>query len=535
MLYLDGISLSFLRKDLEEKLSKKKINRIFQNTETSLSLYFGKQVLVLSCNPQLPICYVTNEKEAVLEESISSFLSNLRKYLMNSVLYKIEQISWDRVLYFHFTRLTELGDYKSYFVIFEMMGRNSNIFLCDENKKMIDLLKRSSIDEVQKRNLFPGALYEPFSSRKILPTEVSDETSKPYYQSVEGVGKLLSENITTPQDLKKKIEGPPTILFARKEGKILLLNFLGLVPKTYDELVSFDDIQEAITQYFQEEKIFSTLLSLRKQIEAPLRKRQKKIEEILKKILEDEKKNQDFKRWKELGDVLSSCLFQIKKGDPSCQAFDFYHNENIAIALETRKTPQENLEQYYKKYNKAKTTLVYAKKRREQLQEELSYLKSLFSFLEAAEDTDVLKSIEEECVQAGYLKEKKKKGNKKKKKLEKKYGMVEYANFILFYGRNNIENDFITFQLADRNDYWFHVKDIPASHVILKAFAPVTNIMIETACHLAAKHSQVAFGDKVCVDYTLKKFIKKPKNAKPGFVHYTQEKAFWLIKENKGQ
>lgn len=533
MLYLDGISLSFLRKDMEEKLSKKKINRIFQNTDTSLSFHFGKQVLVLSCNPQIPICYITTEKETVLEESFSSFLNSLRKYLMNSILYNIEQKSWDRVLYFQFSRLTELGDYKNYFVIFELMGRNSNVFLCDSNKKIIDLLKRSSIDEVQRRNLFPGAFYEPFISEKISPADVSDETSKPYYQSVEGVGKLLSESITSPQELKKKLEGSPEILLARKDRKNILFNFLGLVPKTYDELISFDNIQEAIIDYFQREKIFSTLLTLRTKIETQLRKRRKKIETILKKILEDEEKNQDFKRWKELGDILASCLFQIKKGDSSCQAFDFYCNENITIPLEFRKSPQENLEQYYKKYNRAKTTLVYTKKRKEQMQEELHYLDSLFAFLEVAEDIHVLKSIEEECVQAGYLKEKKKKEIKKKKKLEKKYAMEEYADFTLFYGRNNTENDFLTFQLADRNDYWFHVKDIPSSHVILKTLIPMTDAMIETACNLAAKHSRTHTGEKVCVDYTLKKFVKKPKDAKPGFVHYTQEKSFWLTKKEK--
>lgn len=532
MLYLDGISLSFLRQDIEDKVAKKKINRIFQNTDTALSLHFGKQVLVLSCNPQLPICYVTHEKETVLEDSVSSFLNNVRKYLMNSMLYQVEQISWDRILCFHFTRLTELGDYKSFFLIFELMGRNSNIFLCDENKKIIDVLKRFSLDEVQSRNLFPGAYYERIPSHKTLPTEVSEETPKPYYQFVEGVGKLLSEHLRSPEELLEIIQGKPQILLAKKEGANVLLNFLALVPKDYDELVPFEDMQEAILQYFQEERIFSTLLHLRKYLEAQLRKREKKVLEILRKIAEDETKHQNFERWKELGDILASCLFQVKKGDSSCQSFDFYQNEMISITLDPRKSPQENLEQYYKKYNKAKTTLVYAKKRKEQMQEELKYLESLFSFLEAAEEIEVLKTIQEECIQASYIKEKKKKGQKKAKKIEKKYALVEYPDFSLFYGRNNIENDFVTFQLADRNDYWFHVKDIPASHVILKAFAPITDAMIEAACQLAAKHSQAKVGDKVCVDYTQKKFVKKPKDAKPGFVHYTQEKAQWLIKRD---
>lgn len=531
MLYLDGISLSFLRKDLEEKLQKKKINRIFQNTETSLSLHFGKQVLVLSCNPKLPICYVTTEKETVLEESVSSFLNTLRKHLMNSMLYKIEQLSWDRVLLFHFTRLTELGEYKSYYLIFELMGRNSNLFFCDEHKKIIDLLKRFSFDEVQNRTLFPGALYEGLPSQKITPLEVSETTAIPYYQSVEGVGKLLSDSISSPEELKTKLEEKASIVFAKKNGKTILFNFLGLLPKDCDEILTFSDLQEAIITYFQEEKIFSTLLSLRKQIEGQLHKRQKKILDILKKIEEDEIRNQNFEFWKETGDILAANLYQIKKGDTSYKAYDFYHNETILIPLDTRKNPKENLELYYKKYNKVKNTLLYAKKRKEQMKEELLYLSSLFSFLEIAEEVEVLKSIEEECIQAGYLKAKYKKGKPNRKKIQKKYALVEYPDFSLYYGRNNLENDFVSFQVADKNDYWFHVKDIPSSHVVLKSSFPVTETMIETACLLAATHSQAKSGDKIQVDYTQRKYVKKTSGAKPGFVHYTREQTFFLIKK----
>ena len=216
MLYLDGISLSFLQKDIEEKLNKRKINRIFQNTDTSLSLHFGKQVLVLSCNPQLPICYVTEDKETVLEESVSSFLNTLRKHLMNSFLYQVEQVGWDRTLIFRFSKLTELGDYKQYFLIFELMGRNSNLFLCDQDYKILDLLKRFSLDEVQTRNLFPGAHYETLPSTKISPNEITGTTEKPYFLTVEGVGKLLSESLQNPEDLKLLVTEAPKIKKKRK-------------------------------------------------------------------------------------------------------------------------------------------------------------------------------------------------------------------------------------------------------------------------------------------------------------------------------
>lgn len=531
MLYLDGISLSFLRKDIEERLCKRKIHRIFQNTDTSLSLQFGKQLLVLSCNPQLPICYVTEEKETVLEESVSSFLNSLRKHLMNSLLYQVEQVAWDRTLIFRFSKLTELGEYKQYFLIFELMGRNSNLFLCDRDYKILDLLKHFSLDELPTRNLFPGAKYEALSSSKTAPDKMTASTEKPYFQTVEGVGKLLAEALETPEDLQNILQEAPKIHLYRKKGKIVLLNFLGLAPKDYDECLSFSDLQKAILFYFQEENIFASLVKLRKQLETQVLKRKKKVEQILKKIETDEIQHANFEVWKEKGDILASSLFQIKKGQDSCEAFDFYHNEMISIPLDPRKTPQENLEYCYKKYNKAKTTLVYARKRKEEMQKELSYLDSVLAFLYSADNIEVLKGIEEECIQAGYIKPKIKKGYRKKKKAEKKYAVIEYPNYSLFYGRNHSENDFLSFQVAEKEEYWFHAKNIPGSHVILRSFVPVEEEMIQRACQVAAFHSKAELGDKVLVDYTQKKYLKKPKDSKPGFVSYTHEKGIWVVKE----
>lgn len=530
MLYLDGVSLSFLVQDMKEKLSKKKINRIFQTTETSLSLHFGKQALVLSCNPQLPICYISGEKETVLEDTVSSFLNALRKYLMNSMLCDIKQNSWDRSICFHFSRLTELGEYKQYYLIFEMMGRNSNLFLCDEKKKILEILKRFSLDEVHSRNLFPGAVYESLASHKISPLLLTKDTPKPYFQSVEGIGKLLSDALEEGEKSLEDYLQEPNIILYQKDGKNILLNFLGLSPKEFDSFLSFTDIQEAILYYLQSEKLFSSLLSLRKQLLLQLQRREKKVQEILKKIAMDEEKNANYQTWKEQGDILASVLYQIKGRRSQIEAYDFYHDRMISLELDLQKSPQENLEAYYKKYNKAKTTLDYASKRKEQMLEELDYLDSLYSFLEQAESIEVLKSIEEEMVQAQYIKAKAVKGKPKKK--EKKYQVLSFPSFEIYYGRNNLENEFVSFQLAEKQDYWFHAKDIPGSHVILKAKQEITEEMIERASLLAAYFSKAKLGDKVQIDYTQKKFLKKPAASKPGFVIYNNEKSITCIKQN---
>src|SRR3712207_6803854 len=277
------------------------------------------------------------------------------------------------------------------------MGRNSNLFLCDQDYKILDVLKRFSLDELPNRNVFPGAKYEALPSLKIAPDEITANTEKLYFQTVEGVGKLLSEVLEKPEDLQILLQRTPQIHLYRKKGKIVLLNFLGLTPKDYDELLSFSDLQEAILFYFQEENIFGTLVKLRKQLETQVLKRKKKVEQILKKIEMDKIQHANFEIWKEKGNILASSLFQIKKGQESCEVFDFYHDEMTLISLDPRKTPQENLEHYYKKYNKAKMTLVYARKRKEEMQKELSYVDSVLSFLHSANDIEVLKGIEEEC------------------------------------------------------------------------------------------------------------------------------------------
>lgn len=139
---------------------------------------------------------------------------------MNSLLYQVEQVAWDRTLIFRFSKLTELGEYKQYFLIFELMGRNSNLFLCDRDYKILDLLKRFSLDELPTRNLFPGAKYEALSSSKTAPDKMTASTEKPYFQTVEGVGKLLAEALETPEDLQNILQEAPKIHLYRKKEKL---------------------------------------------------------------------------------------------------------------------------------------------------------------------------------------------------------------------------------------------------------------------------------------------------------------------------
>lgn len=159
MFYIDGISLNKIKDELKENLLGKKINKITKNTEVSLSIYFGKTELIFSCNPSFPICYIADSKESVLENT-AGLAANMKKHLLNAMLTDIQQLRFDRILCFKFAKINELGEIKNYSICFEIMGKYSNFIFADENDKIIDLLKRFSLEENRLRALFPGLKYE---------------------------------------------------------------------------------------------------------------------------------------------------------------------------------------------------------------------------------------------------------------------------------------------------------------------------------------------------------------------------------------
>ena len=210
MLYLDGVSISKVKDELKSCLQSKRVGKIFQNSTLSLSLHFGKTSLFFSCSPSLPICYINEDREENFLEENSNFLMILRKYLINAALTDIEQLGFDRILKFHFSKLNELGEMKDYFLYFEIMGKYSNIILTDCENKIISLLKKFSLEENSLRVLFPGAEYvQPVVEEKINPLEIKKNIFEEYLkenkvsQKVEGLGKRTVEFIHSYEDLKK--------------------------------------------------------------------------------------------------------------------------------------------------------------------------------------------------------------------------------------------------------------------------------------------------------------------------------------------
>ena len=267
---------------------------------------------------------------------------------------------------------------------------------------------------------------------------------------------------------------------------------------------------------------------LKNKLKTTLDKKIKKLEKIISMIKKDIEESQNMENIKNQGDILASVLYNVKKGMSNIKAYDFYNNKEIDIELNPLISPKENLDRIYKKYNKTKRGLVNALRREEEIMNEIKYLESTLLFIETASDVVALREIEEELISYKYLKsENIKKKNKLKKSIN--YGIIEKDNYIILYGRNNIENDNLTFKVSSKSDYWFHVKDIPSSHVIVKTDRLTDEIIMEAA-QIAAHFSKGLVGDRLSVDYTLRKNVSKPNGAKAGFVIYNNQKTVIIDK-----
>ena len=348
------------------------------------------------------------------------------------------------------------------------------------------------------------------------------ENKIPLSNEIEGVGKFLN-NIKSFDEFKNILNSDVKAKIYFKDKKIKLATVLDLDFKDYDEVKEFSSYDEMINFYIDYEHTTTSYMLLKNRLESFLEKKLKKLNKILSLIKKDIEDSETMESIKEKGDILASVLYNVKKGMNSIKAYDFYNNEEIEIELDSLISPKENLDRIYKKYNKVKRGLTNAIRRDKEIREEISYIESTLLFIESSTDVSSLREIEEELIKLNYIKSL---HNKKKTKLKKevKYGVIEGEDYLILYGRNNLENDNLTFKISEKNDYWFHVKDIPSSHIILKA-TKLTDELIVKAAQVSAYYSKANLGEKVTVDYTLRKNVSKPNGAKPGFVIYVSQKS----------
>lgn len=554
----DGIVTRKIVNELKSKLLGGKIQKITQPSKNDVvfNVYsMGKAYkLLLSANNNEARIHLTNKKYENPDVP-PNFTMVLRKHINQGKIVDIKQKGLDRVVIFSISSIDEMGFDTSKKLIVEIMGKHSNIILTDDDYRIIDSIKRVNLSMSQVRQLLPGLKYEFIEDSKhdisledydikTLDQRLAD-TAVPYkifYQNYKGFSPIIGKELIyragiDPKikwalvsedekarlndllyDLKDRIINNNLESYSYEEdGKVKEFHTIKLSHLAYQE-IQYDLMSEAIEHFYEYNKTNDRLNQLKtdyiKKVDSHIKQTEKKIDILNTNILNEEKLDDLRKN----GDLLSANVHRIKKGDKEIIVSDFYDdNKEIKIKIDPLKTPWENAESFYNRAKKIKNSVDYAKKDLPKQISHLEYLRQLKDFISRTKSIEDIIDLREEMVENGLIK----KSNKKKIKntKSKPYHYKTSNDSDIYVGKNSKQNDYITLKLANKNDLWFHVKDVPGSHVILRS-DNINQEDIEIASYLAAINSSISNDNKIDVDYTEKKNVNKAKGAAPGMVYY---------------
>ncbi len=569
---LDGIVIANVIEELRSALLGGRINKIAQPEKDELLLTIkGNErepyKLLLSAGAGLPLIYLTeHNKPSPL--TAPNFCMLLRKHLNNAKLLDITQPGLERIINFKIEHMDELGDLKIKYLIIELMGKHSNIIFCDEHMVIIDSIKRINQFVSSVREVLPGRSYFiPETSEKQDPLTVSYEAfhkaviSKPLpigkalYTGLTGISPLIANEIChrasldadepgsglseaagihlfrtferLMEDVKEARFLPNIIL---KEGAPIEFSSLTLSCYEGNEVQTYSSVSAMLEAYYAKKNTVTRnrqkSAELRKVVANALDRAGKKYDLQLKQLKDTEKRD----KFKIYGELITTYGYALEPGSKELVALNYYDNKEITIPLDPTKTPMENAKDYFEKYAKLKRTFEALTSLIKETEEELTHLESIRTAMDIAADENDLSELKRELVEYGYIKRKSmdrtgKPGQKSKtKKSSPKSKPLHYLSsdgYHIYVGKNNYQNDELTFQFAEGGDWWFHAKKQPGSHVIVKAGGTeLPDRTFEEAGRLAAYYSAAKDADKVEIDYTLRKNVKKPTGGKPGFVVY---------------
>ncbi len=566
----DGIVIANLAKELNELLSGGRILKVAQPEKDELVLsikQYETYKLFLSADASLPLVYLTDTAKPN-PLTAPNFCMLLRKHFNSARIISITQPSLERSLDIKIEHLDEIGDLKVKHLIIEIMGKHSNIILCDENYIIVDSIKHISGFVSSVREVLPGRNYFlPQTVEKANPLTLTFEELKQYvltkplplakalYTGLTGISPLIAEELchraslfsefsanALSEDfglhLYKVIERFMSLI---KEGTFspcivfkdnAPLEFSSLPLTCYEEHLAenmeiqyFNSISTVLEEYYAKKnqitRIRQKSADLRRIVNTTIEREAKKYD-LQTKQLKDTEKRETYRIY---GELITAYGYSIEAGAKSMQALNYYTNEEITIPLDATIPPMENAKKYFEKYNKLKRTQEALSVHMKETKEALDYMESVRLSLDLALTEDDLNAIKEELIQSGYLRRHiEKNGKKKQQKIKLKNTPLHYISsdgYHLYVGKNNLQNEELTFQFATNADWWFHAKGIPGSHVILKADGKeIPHRAYEEAGALAAYYSKGRDNDKVEIDYIEKKQVKKPAGTKPGFVVY---------------
>lgn len=556
----DGITVANLVWELNQTILNSRISKIAQpeNDELLFTLKSanGQRRLAMSASASLPFLYLTKQnKPSPL--TAPNFCMVLRKHIANGRIVGISQPSLERIIRFDIEHFDDLGDLCQKTLIVELMGKHSNIIFCKEDGVIIDSIKHISAQISSVREVLPGrAYFIPETAKKenpLLATKESFDAAvfgkpesicKAIYSSYTGISPSIANEICyragidgdfATSSLSKdeqyhlyhhfdwlvsdirEAKFSPNILYNGKEP----IEFAALDCTSYQNYTktTYASISEALETYYADKNSYTRIRQkssdLRRIVSTALERNRKKYG-LQQKQLQDTVKRDKYKIY---GELLNTYGYGLEEGAKTLECLNYYTNEPIAVPLDPTLTPLENAQKYFDRYNKLKRTYEALSERIEETRDETTHLESIAAALDIAVSEDDLVQIREELVEYGYIR--KKRGAKKEKIKSKPFHYLSSDGFHMYVGKNNYQNDELTFKMATGNDWWFHAKGMPGSHVIVKSDGEeLPDRTFEEAGKLAGYYSKGRDNEKVEIDYLQKKNVKKPNKSAPGFVVY---------------
>lgn len=551
----DGLFIHSLLNSIKPTLVNGRLSKIYQPFEQDLVLTFRNErknyQLLISANAQYPRFYLT-KKAIANPDKAPTFVMVLRKYLEGSILQGIEQVGVDRIVNFRFSNRNELGDQVQLVLSVELMGRHSNVILYDNsNGHIIDLLKRINPDENRARILLPKAKYElpplnpgingfDLSEQEFMQKAAVNDPSE-FAGQINGLDRddrseligYLEDDFsyssfrTFIDQFDKK--GAFVLLTPRNKRKIFpyLPYHLDLVKESSDP-----DLNHALDEFYLYQANHDWVKQKSSKIERLVKNEQKKLTKKVVKLKKQLEQAENSEGYRIRGEILNANLAQVKPGMTKISLPNYYDNNRpIEIKLDAALSPARNGQKYFTRYKKLRDSIKHVKEQIEIANDNLRYFDSIQTAIDNAEQEDI-DQITDELINQGYLKRPQKQKRKKKVTEHNLNKFRLSSGKTVLVGKNNYQNDWLTLKKANKTDIWFHVKNIPGSHVILQDANPSDDDILEAA-EIAAYFSKAKNSAHVQVDYVQDKRVKKPNGARPGFVIYTGQNSIEVTPEKE--
>ena len=531
----DGFFLHHMVEELRRELVNGRIQKINQPFEQELVLQIRSNRqshrLLLSAHPVFGRIQLT---ESTFENPAqpSTFIMVLRKYLQGAVIESIEQIENDRIVEITVANKNEIGDHIQATLIIEIMGKHSNILLVDKSShKILEVIKHIGFSQNSYRTLLPGATYiAPPSTEALNPFMVKDEKLFEILQTQELTAKNLQNLFQglgrdTATELERQLLNDKLAtfrnFFGQETNPCLTDKSFSCVPFSSKTAENFDSLSQLLDICYKDkaerDRVKQQASELIRRVENELQKNRQKLKKQEKELLATE----NAEEFRQKGELLTTFLHQVPNDQDQVILENYYTNQPITIALDKALTPNQNAQRYFKRYQKLKEAVKYLTDLIEETKATILYLESVETVLNQA-GLDEIAEIREELIQTGFIRRRQREKIQKRQKPEQY--LASDGKTIIYVGRNNLQNEELTFKMARKEELWFHAKDIPGSHVVISGNLNPTDEVKTDAAELAAYFSKGRLSNLVQVDMIEVKKLNKPTGGKPGFVTYTGQK-----------